>query len=405
MSKTSKQYVLVLSGNLTTLMSGFLISVLATHTMATSEYGFYKAYLIALQLFATISHLGFHYTFGREYAASKSISDLKSLNGLGLKIIFICSFTLLLGFYLLFFTGEQFEIFSIPEYIKLASWTVSVMLLIFFAQQKLQGKNEMGYYAALTILPQLFMSILFSASYLLGISLSGEQVVFSYLIFNVISLMFIFKEGVKFNTQSLNKKIIQNNKTYGFNLYLGSLVAVSASQFLSLLIATIAGLEEYGLFALGMSLASPIAYVASTLGIVNFKRNLKATHINNNELIRTAMLTFGTCVLYYIFLNFFIEYIIGVNYRGAVKYANVLIIFYAMTGLGDYLNKFLSAKGEGTKIRNGSILSGVSLVSISALLIPFLGIAGLIVSKIIGALVYLISMTIAYKKTIKELGK
>ena len=71
-------------------------------------------------------------------------------------------------------------------------------------------------------------------------------------------------------------------------------------------------------------------------------------------------------------------------------------------GLGDYFNKFLSAKGQGQNIRNNAIFTGISLLVLSILLIPLLNVEGLVIAKIFSSIIYFTLMLKSYFNYIKE---
>ncbi|WP_203339119.1 lipopolysaccharide biosynthesis protein [Planococcus beijingensis] len=398
--KVSFQYIIVLGGSVIALGCGFIVSISATHIMDPLEFGFYKAFIVALQMFATLSHLGLHYTFGRQFALVSTNSEKKNLNSAGLIIFFIISLLVFIGVYSIATINDILFSNEFPEYILLASIFVFVLLFQYFSQQRLQGENKMMKYTLLTVIPQVLMAVFFIIMLLLENSIEAYLTIFVYIIFNSITLFFMFDYGMKIRIFDNIKIILSENKSYGLQLYIGSLLSVTAAQLLSLLIAGTSGLENYALYSLGLSFAAPMTFVASTLGTVQFKKNVDARMIEKKEIFITLSISLLANLFYFILLNYFVINLIGYEYVKAISYTNILLVYYTMMGLGDYFNKFVSAKGNGTRLRNAAIVSGLVLITSAAILIPLFNIEGLIGAQILGASVYLIGMIIAYKKTI-----
>lgn len=394
------QYFMVLGGSMIGLCCGFISSIAATHIIQPIDFGFYKAFIVALQLFTTLSHLGLHYTYGRQFAKANTYQERLNLNSSGIVIFSCISLFVFIVTFIVSIISKTFFGSPLPNYVLFASCFAFVLLFQYFLQQRLQGENKMVKYTVLTLIPQFLLASFFTIMLFFNINLTSFWIILVYILFNSVTLFFLFEHGFKRNIKNNVKSIISINFSYGFHLYVGSIFAVTTSQLLSLLIASTSGLEEYALYSLGLSFAAPMTFIASTLGIVQFKKNIYAKRIERKEIITTLIISGLANVFYYIFLNYIMLHLIGNEYTGAIKYANILLVFYTMMGLGDYFNKFVSAKGNGVRLRNSAIFSGGMLISSAAILIPMYNINGLIAAQIIGAAAYLIGMIISYQKTV-----
>jgi O-antigen/teichoic acid export membrane protein len=261
-------------------------------------------------------------------------------------------------------------------------------------------------YTVLSILPIVLLAIFFVIMLIFRVKLVASGVIAAYVLFNGITLFFLnIEHGFSLKMGFPVKEVLSKNSKYGFQLYVGLLFSVTTAQLLNLLIVNISGLEEYALFALGISLASPMTYVATTMGTVQFKKNVQAKFIKKKEIIITLVISIVAIIGYYIFLNFIIPNLIGHEFIKAIPYANILLFYHTIMGLGDYFNRFVCAKGKGILLRNGAIVSGIVLIISAIVLVPTFKVNGLIIAKIISASVYLVAMIVAYKKTIVIGGK
>ncbi|MEW4231713.1 oligosaccharide flippase family protein [Bacillus thuringiensis] len=392
-NKSSKQYTIVLGANILSMGLGFFINIIGTNIMITTSYGFYKAFVSSLLMLASFSILGFHYTLGRQFAMLDTREEKKRLNStgimviIGLSLVSLCIVLLMSKFYHMA-TGN-----NLPNHFMVASLFTGVIMFQYYIQQKLQGENRIVSFSIMTVLPQLFIMIFFliimMKKQLLEINLAVAVFILSNL---VVLIYFLVEQGITFNIRKELKKMVQANSKFGLQLYFGSLFSVTIAQFLGLLVAELSGLEEYAFYSLGVSFAAPMTLVAASMGTVQFKKNVNADHINKKELLVTIVITSVVLFIYYIFLNNILNAFISEKYVKAISYANILVFYYTMMGIGDYFNRLISSKGNGKLLRNGAMITGVILIIFSGILIPMYEVNGLIFAQIVSAIVYVITM-------------
>ena len=96
-------------------------------------------------------------------------------------------------------------------------------------------------------------------------------------------------------------------------------------------------------------------------------------------------------------------YIFPAEYSRSYVYVVFLSLAYALYGLGDYFNKFISAHGYSNYIRTGAIVSGTTNLFISSIGIFFFKEIGLITGRIASGLFYLLTMVLYYKKLVLKI--
>jgi O-antigen/teichoic acid export membrane protein len=69
--------------------------------------------------------------------------------------------------------------------------------------------------------------------------------------------------------------------------------------------------------------------------------------------------------------------------------------------LGDYVNRFLQAKGKGKELRNSAFIVGFVNIVGYFLLVRFFGVIGAGVTQLMAGLVYLLAMVFFYRKYLK----
>lgn len=397
-------YIIVLTSNILVMALGFAINILATNVMNPNDFGFYRAFITAIMMFAGFSNFGFHYTYSRLFALSNDQNQKKKMGASAIVIYVLLSVLLIIGTHAFAYFSKYFWGIIFPEYVTLSSIFVFVFLFSYYLQQKLQGESKINRYSLLSLVPQLILALFFAALFFSGEQATYPLVIAFFLFSKIIVIGFLLLEdGVDFKNCFNNiNDVVKSNSSYGLQLYIGSLFSVAAAHALSLLIAGVSGLDEYAFFTLGISLASPVLFIPSTMGIVKFGKNVKSANLPKKEIAITIGVTVAAAGFYFLILNFFINKIISKNYFKAIPYANIFIIYYSFMGLGDYFNKYITAKGEGISIRNNSIITGITLLLFALLLIPKYSINGLIISKIISSIIYLFLMLKAYLKIINK---
>lgn len=396
--------MMVLAANALIIILSFATNILVTHSMATEDYGYYKAFVNSMTTLTTFCSLGFSLSFSRMYATASDSHEKKKLAGIA--YIINITISILLFMVLLAARGLMSLVsIEIPTYLVFASGFVWVTLLERFYLHKFQGENRISSYSLFTFVPKFILAIFFFISFLTEWTLSPTIAISFYLVSTLSVMLFTFlKEPPSFrlNIQDI-KTILSSNKSYGFQIYIGSLASVASAQVLNLLVASISNLSEYAVFALGTSLATPIMQIPSIMGTISFKRNVHSGKLSKAQISTTLIMTLLSIIAYTLFLNFVLKFLLGTDYHGALTYASIMIYYYAFMGLGDYFNRFIIAKGEGKAVRNSSFIVGAALIASAAILIPFLKVSGVIIAETISGLIYLFNMVFIYVKITKRL--
>lgn len=396
------QYLMVLFANAITILLAFVINVVITHTMKTESYGFYRAFVNSTTMLTTLTGFGFSLTLSKDFAVCKESKEKKQLTAGALLINLAIS----LGAFLVLLAISPFTSFlgfEIPYYLLLAAAFVWTLLFNQFYLFRFQGENNMVSYSLLTAIPQVLLFFSYVLCYLMGWLVSAFAAIAFYLVGHLLIIaVFVVLDLPSFrNIRSTIKDLLRRNREYGFQLYLGSIFSVASAQILNLLVATLAGLGEYALFTMGMSIATPIAQIPAVMGTISFKKNVDLKRIPSKQMIVTFAMTAIAFVAYALFLKFLFPLLLGEQYRNCTSYGIVMMFYYSFIGLGDFFNRFIMAKGQGKMIRNSSFVVGGVLIISASVLIPFFKIKGVIFAEILSGIAYFFMMITRYFKTIK----
>jgi len=394
----------VLGGNLGTAALGFVNSVLLTHVLSSESFGYYRAFMGAMMMFSSAASLGLHYTFGRRFACRQD--DPAALGSSALVAYIGLSASVVVGTTGVAALLARFSPVHLESYILLAAAFVGVMFFQVYLQQRYQGENRMVSYALVSVLPQLG---LLAAIAVLGVSqssVSGVAIVAAFVVPNLLVVIaFVARDGLAMRgVRPVLRSVLHENRGFGLHLYAGALFGVTAAQVLDLIIAGISGLSQFGYYSLGLSLAAPMAFVPATMGTVRFAKSVGSMRIASREITGVLLTTGVIGGVYLVGLNLLIPLLIGRDYGSAVLYANALLLNFAVSGLGDYFNRFILAKGKGESLRNSAVVVGVVLLIGAWLLVPPLGAWGLVIAKIVSSAAYLALMVRSYLTVSRDAG-
>ena len=202
------------------------------------------------------------------------------------------------------------------------------------------------------------------------------------------------------------KLLREENKTYGFNVYVGSLVAVSTGYLSGITLGQFCeDNTNVGFYTLAMTLATPLSMLPSIIGKTFFKQFASQFKMSRKVLLSSLGLTGLSCLLFVIFIKYVVSLLYNDSYSSVSVYASWLAIGYSLHGLGDMFNRFLGSHGLGKELRNGAIASGLIKIAGSFLLVYFFKIEGAVVTMNLSSVAYLFMMVLYYNKFVKSHGE
>ena len=189
----------------------------------------------------------------------------------------------------------------------------------------------------------------------------------------------------------------RENKEYGFNVYVGSIAAVSLNYLAGITLG-IFGEDntDVGFYTLALTIATPLAILPTVIGTTYFKKFASQKHIDKKVLVTTLILSVGSLLLYCILISPIVEILYDESYKSVALYAQYLAIGTTIHGVGDMFNRFLGSHGKGKELRNGAILCGLTMVIGNTIFVYFWGINGAILTRMVSAIVYCGSMMYYY---------
>ena len=391
-SKQQKQVVLLYTTTVLGVLAGMLNSALNTRSLAPGLFGDVRYVQNLIAFVSSMLLVGYFVSGSRLLALSKSEEYSRRIRGIMCVILALTIGIVTLSMIIMcIVTGvmhSQSQMFSL--YLAAIPFCGTTLMLN-YVNTTAQGDNHIVRISIARLLPALLYFIIAFFIY----KYFGATSVRMLLLFNGTSFVVLMAvilsthpsfKGLKESFAILNAE----NKSYGLNVYIGSLASVSTGYIAGITLGQFADDNtNVGFFTLAQNLSSPLALLPSIIGTTYFKRFASENKISKKVLLSTIGLTVGSCLLFVILVKFVVMILYNESYYCVATYAAVLVVGTCMYGLGDVFNRFLGAHGRGKEIRNSAFACGSVLVVGSLVLVYFFQIDGAIITRILSSAVYL----------------
>ena len=276
----------------------------------------------------------------------------------------------------------------------------SNILLLNYINTTAQGDNHIGRISFARLLPSALYCILAALIYhYWGATPSRMLILYNGLNIIVLTAIILSTKPSFSNVKESLHELYEENKTYGFNVYIGSVAAVSTTYIAGITLGSFCeDNSSVGFYTLALTLTSPLAMLPSIIGTTYFKSFAVQNRIEKKILLSSVSITLFTLVAFILLIDFVVDFLYNEEYSSVSTYSIFLAIGTCLHGLGDMFNRFLGSHGQGKSLRNSSFLCGVVLVFGSFLFVWLWGINGAIITKILSAVTYFAAMVVYYKK-------
>tara|TARA_R110000868_G_scaffold293806_1_gene554287 strand:+ start:18188 stop:19414 length:1227 start_codon:yes stop_codon:yes gene_type:complete len=404
LTSSLKKTLTMYGASFTAVLFGFLISILNTKLLGPEKFGDYKYIETVARFIASLVSVGFFISITRLIAINDSAIKEKKYLGLFVVILGIIS---AIGIVLLFVYSLIEPVFfeeSFGPTFRTFFFMVPAIIANFALLEILKGLNKIYTLALLSVLPLIAYAI---AAYFLAarMEVTVELVLLLYyglLLLSSIVVIFNFKPNFNYN-KSLIKELYTENKFNGRPIYYGSLAGVATANIAGISISYFMhDNKQVGFFMLALTVCSPMLIIPSVLGTTFFKKFVHLPKIPNKIILLSILMTLVALVVFYLLIDLVVLHFYSSDYLPVARIAKLLIIGFLFHGLGDLINRFLGAKGEGKKLRNAAFFVGAVNIIGYTLLIQQYQMDGAIITKILASCLYLIVMLYYYYNFIQK---
>lgn len=397
-SKQGKQVVVLYISTLTGVVVGMLVSILNTRNLPPSEYGDVRYISNIIQLLSGIFLFGYFVTGSRLLAVAKSKEESAQIKG---GLVVILASTVVLMMVCMVACGLIHHYVLHREYAWLFYTVVPVCgstLLLNYMNTSAQGDNSIYSIAAARLLPSmLYLIVAFLIYTQFGASNWLMLLLQNGIAMLVLSVIIWHNKPSFKNLRQTFKALQKENRTYGLQVYYGSLANVSVQYIAGITLGMFAtNNTNVGFYSLALTVTGPLAMLPSIVGTTYFKSFAHENCISRKVLTSTFLISTASLVGFVVLIYPIVNILYDKRYADVALFACVLSIGFTFHGLGDVFNRFLGAHGQGTYLRNGAFLSGAIALLGYTFGVYYLGIWGAVITKITSSLAYFFSMVAYY---------
>jgi O-antigen/teichoic acid export membrane protein len=195
------------------------------------------------------------------------------------------------------------------------------------------------------------------------------------------------------------KALWEENKTYGFPVYVGAITSIASTQIAGFTISYFIDNTNVGYFYLAVTAAMPLSLIPSTAGTTFFKDFVHMDKIPRTVFLITLMITLLALTGFLMIIKPVVLFLYTEEYISVVSLAYYTAIAATFQGLGDFFNRFISAHGYGNKLRNSSFIIAAFNILGYTLIVFKMGVEGAVITRLLASMVYFGLMWRIYTKT------
>lgn len=408
LGKQNKQVVVLYITTFLSVVVGVLVSVLNTRSLDPAEYGDYQYVHSIINFIAGFLLFGYFISGSRLLSITDSEDDRRKIRGVMVAILVIASILLAC---ILAITGLVYGCFlnksTDAELLYYSILICPNILLINYINTTAQGDNHIYRMSVARLLPSViylisafFVFRTFGASALMLLLLQGFIALSVYIVI-IITTRPDFRQ-LKRTFQIINEE----NKIYGFNVYMGSVANLALAYLGSVALGLFnSDNTAVAFFTLAITISAPLQLLPSIIGTVYFRRFAHEDKISKKVMVGTILVTALSFMCYVVAIHPLVKFLYDESYSVVAIYASFLALASCINGFGDMVNRFLGSHGRGKEIRNSAFVSGGMLVLGNTVLVYFFDINGAIIARILGAIGMCGTLLYYYNKYLKNLSK
>lgn len=404
----AKQVLGLFSVNIIGIPIGIITSIVITRYLGAQGFGDYKFILSIFNLAIIIFSFGFFQAGNRALVLNDDKQKAKEYYGA--ELVLTVGMFIIMSVFLVLYTLiddniqeknlDCFLLFVIPF-----GW---IFLLASYFETLFQADNRIRMLGEFRLYPKIGFLVSAIILYLVFMNTETNKLAIVYGLYLltevIVYIVILRKLHVSFNNIKMRLNEIWNyNKSFGFNVYIGSLFAVGFSQLTEILISYF-GVDNSGVgfYSLAITFTMPLTFIPNTIATTHYKDFSTSSKIPKKLLLITLALSVSALIGLWVLVPPFVKYFYGKEFNSVVLLNFIVSVGVIAHGFGDFYNRYLGANGQGKALRNSSFLVGGSMMLFNLLFIPKWGETGAAYARLITGFVYLIIIVYYYYRYIKK---
>lgn len=397
--KQRNQVIVLYISTLLGVLLGVFSSIINTRFLDTASYGDVRYIQNIINFIASLLLFGYFLSGSRLLALSKHELYSRCIRGGMVVILAVASAVLLLSCIVCYFL----HLSSNPVVASLFIVSLPVCLFPLFLNYintTAQGDNHIMRLSAARLIPLALYIPLAYFSYSTYGATSERMILLQWGVHTLILTVIIASTRPCFRHLKLVfKELNQENRDYGLQLYIGSLVMVATNYIAGITLSMVnQDNSEVGFYTLALTVTSPIATLPAIIGTTYFKRFATEPRIPHKVMSTTLLLTILSCLCFILVIRPIVTYLYTDRYEPVGIYASWLAVGFSVHGFGDMVNRYLGSHGQGRAIRNSSIYNGLFKVFGYTVLVYFLNTPGALITNVFCSLIYTACILYYYHK-------
>jgi O-antigen/teichoic acid export membrane protein len=384
----------------------FLATVINSKMLSKEAFGDFKYIQSYLLLLNSLINFGFFQSGSRIIAASNDERKNKIIKGY---LIYLC----VAGLVIMFVITLIVKLFGT----RVLSDRVFHYMLIFFPlflahplmnffDSTFQAEKKLISYSMYKLMPPIayIVCLLIGKNFFSG--MISYNIITYYSCFLLTFLVFFLYDKISFKSREpeLNE-LLEANKEFGLQIYYGALWGVGTGYLLTILIGYYnVNNVDVGRYSVAYTLVTLLTFLPTIFGTANFKDFVTAEKLPRKVLMQAII----SSLILLLFLIFTIDFWITTFLNKSFVIVGLLVKIGAITavlhGFGDFINKFLIAKGRGRIIKDAAIITGIIQLVAAFILIPRYSAVGAMIANAIGSGAYFLIFLIYYYKNYEYSG-
>ena len=400
-TKQKKQIVVLYVSTLLGVLLGMVSSIINTRFLPPSDYGDVRYVQNIINFIASFLVFGYFLSGARLMALSNDQTYSRRVKGMLVVILALACLLLVSCLSVCYFLHADKPMVAM---LFLLSMPVCFYpLFMNYIDQTTEGDNQMGRLSLARFLPYLVYVPLAYILYSAFGATSSRMILLQWGVYTFVYLCIIISTKPLFKQlRPIWNSLQQENRQYGIQLYMGSLVMVATNYLAGISLGHFnADNSEVGFYTLALTVTSPLAALPTIVGTTYFKRFTTQPCIPPKVIVFTFFMTAVTCVLFLLLIHPIVAFLYTEKYAVVGTYASFLSVGFCIHGLGDMFNRYLCSHGQGVPVRNASIINGVFKIFGYIVLVALFNTNGAIATTIICDVIYFSCLLYYYLKQIR----
>ena len=318
--------------NVLGLPLGAITSIVITRYVGPQVYGDYKFIDSVFRMAIVVCNLGLFNAASRALLLNKDRARAREYYATTLLITLALSVVMCAGLFVYATLDPNIASKGLSHAFLCVLPFGAVYIINYCFEILLQADNQIRLLSKVRLLPKIGYLVggVVALMYLQDVSFSKLLTVcYIYLFTQVIVYVYVF---IKLSPQFSNQKsrweeVKRYNREYGIDVYIGALFATGVATLPDILISYF-GVDNQGVgfYSLSLMLASPLAFIPSTVATIQYREYAYRTSISRKSIIITTLLSVGVMLALWLVVPVFIDCFYSSEFAVVSQYSRVVSI-------------------------------------------------------------------------------